>query len=87
MNAHLTRLVVDVIESYERYRTGQVTLPELQDVVEAVSGAVDSSDPALIELLQWLNAELETVRFMWPEEEEQAEVGKRIDTFKSMLSG
>ena len=85
MNAHLTRLVADVIEAYERYRTGQVTLPELQAVVEAVAGAVDSSDPSLLELLKWLCAELETVRFMWPEEEEKAEIAKRFDAFKSRL--
>lgn len=75
-----------MIETYDRYRAGQVSLSELQGVVEAVSGEVDNSAPALLELLRWLSAELEAVRFMWPAEEEQHEVGKRIDTFRSSLS-
>ena len=85
MNDHHSRLVVDFVESYRRYRKGRIGLQELQGTVEAVLGAVDNSDAGLLRALHWIDSELETVRFMWPADEHQIEVAKRVSRFMTEI--
>lgn len=85
MSEHTDRLLDRLFDAYGRFQALKIGLPEFQGVVEATLDAVESASDVLSSL-KWLAAELERLRFMFPEDEHRSEVDKRMTRFRSELS-
>ncbi len=85
MNQHTQRQISRIFEAFRQYQTSRMSLSEFQGTVEGTLDAFEGSDE-VARLLRWLTAELETIRFMSPECEHQAEIERCMERFRTDLS-
>ena len=85
MNEHTKRLIDRISDAYQRFQKSIISLPELQNTVEGTLGAIEAADD-VSSALKWFAAELETVRFMFPEDEHPLEIQKRMVQFQADIS-
>lgn len=85
MKEHARKLLSRVLNACQQFEANLLSVPELQGVVEGILDALEETDKDL-SALKWLAAELEIVRFMYPEHKHYSETKQRIERFRSEIS-
>ncbi|MBC7350753.1 MAG: hypothetical protein H5U08_00190 [Thermogutta sp.] len=86
MDEHSARLVKMIEDACHRFRSGELTLTELQTTVEGVASALErTAGSTVLEGLRRFIASLEHIYFMCQPEEQREKVDREIDSLLHLI--